>query len=90
MVQKTWTVGGDLCKSYTFHVKNHELNTSNIIIHKYVLTDKHDLYKDKGFREVKRFKGESLYKQVFAIRESTFKRIYFFIRELNQQTKNER
>ena len=67
---KSDTNANELCKQYfKLLISEDKPDELALMVKKYVLTDRTDLYRD--FKELRTFKGKTLYMQIFSIRVST-------------------
>ena len=69
-VIKSDTNANELCKQYfKLLIGEDKPDKLALMVKKYVLTDRTDLYRD--FKALRTFKGKTLYMQIFSIRVST-------------------
>lgn len=74
---------GEFCKQ-TFRVIKANDNHSDMAlsVHKLVLTDRFELYEKYGFQNLKQFKNQRLYKQVFSIKLKTLNDVLCWLNRL--------
>jgi arginyl-tRNA--protein-N-Asp/Glu arginylyltransferase len=74
---------GEFCKQ-TFLVISSNDNKSDIAlsVHKLVLTDRYELYEKYGFENLKQFKNQRLYKQIFSIKLKTLNDVLGWLNRL--------